>query len=261
MLIPITRKKFEELIPLTATAAQYRYYWGKFSDILQRVLISVATLVVVLLLAYFAGGRFEILFAFLGAATGLYWLWSPVYWATRRNLTCRKYKYSGFLRAEVLETFITEELVGKEETVNKQGELVIIENRERRINLAIGDDSGFETTVQAPLLREHRAIRPGDAAELIVMSNRGDLSRIGFISDVFLPESDLWVSTYPYLRRDAFMEVSRDLGRQVTRWRQEDRWEQEQPERNSPGSRQGRNREDDEWRGSIRRIRGSQDYD
>ncbi len=260
MLIPITRKKFEELIPVTATSAQYRYYWGKFSDILRRVLISVATLVVVLLLAYFAGGRFEILFAFLGAATGLYWLWSPVYWATRRNLVCRKYKYSGFLRAEVLDTFITEELVGKEETVNKQGELVVIENRERRINLAIGDDSGFETTVQAPLLREHRAIRPGDAAELIVMSNRGDLSRIGFISDVFLPESDLWVSTYPYLRRDIFAEVSRDLGQQVTRWHQEERWEQEQQSR-EPQKPRRRNRENDEWRGSIRRIRGSQDSD
>ncbi|MFM7426576.1 MAG: phosphate ABC transporter permease [Elainella sp.] len=260
MLIPITRRKFEELIPVTATAAQYRYYWGKFSDILQRVLISVASLVVVLLLAYFAGGRFEILFAFLGAATGLYWFWSPVYWATRRNLACRKYKYSGFLRGEVLETFITEELVGKEETVNKQGELVIIENRERRINLAIGDESGFETTVQAPLLREHRSIRPGDAAELIVMSNRGDLSRIGFISDVFLPEYDLWVSNYPYLRRDAFLEVSRDLGRQVVRWQQEERWEEE-PRDTRRNPRDRRNREDDAWRSNMRRMRGSPDSD
>ncbi|XPM59343.2 MAG: hypothetical protein EDM05_018275 [Leptolyngbya sp. IPPAS B-1204] len=129
MLIPITRKKFEELIPLTATADQYKYYWGKFPDILQRVLISVAAVVAVLILRAITGGRFEIIIAFLGAAAGLYWLWQPVYRATRRNWECRKYKYSGFFRGEVLDLFVTEELIGKEETVNKQGELVIIENR------------------------------------------------------------------------------------------------------------------------------------
>ena len=41
MLVPITRQKFEQLVPLVATASQYNYYWGKFPDILQRLLISV----------------------------------------------------------------------------------------------------------------------------------------------------------------------------------------------------------------------------
>lgn len=221
MLTPITRKKLEELLPLTATADQYRYYWGKFSDILRRVLISLAALVVALILGVLSGGRFEIVSAFLGSATGLYWLWSPVYRATRRNLECRKYKYGGFFRGEVLDVYTTENLIGKEETVNKQGELVIVENRERRINLEVGDDTGFLTTVQAPLLRTHRSIRRGDLAELLVLSNRSDLSRISRISDVYLPEYELWVSDYPYVRKDTFVEVSRRLGRQGERRRLE----------------------------------------
>lgn len=216
MLIPLTRKKFEELIPITATADQYRYYWGKFSDILQRVLISVATVVAVIVLNFFTGGKFEIICAILGSATGLYWLWNPVYRATRRNLECRKYKYSGFFQGEVLDIYTTEDLIGKEETVNKQGELVIVENRERRINLEVGDETGFVTVIQAPLLRAHRSIRRGDIAELLVLSNRSDLSRISWITDVYLPEYELWVSDYPYLRKDSFVEVSRRLGRQAT---------------------------------------------
>ena len=215
MLIPITRKKFEELIPITATADQYRYFWGKFSDVLQRVLISVAAVVVVALIAYFSNGKFEIIIAFFGSTTGLYWLWNPVYRATRRNLECRKYKYSGFFAGEVLDIFVTEEMIGKEETVNKQGELVIIENRERRINLDIGDETGFVVTVQAPLQRSHRSIRRGDLAEMFVMSNRTDLSRISFISDVYLPEYELWVSDYPYLRKDIFIEVGRRLRKRL----------------------------------------------
>jgi hypothetical protein len=218
MLTPITRKKFEELIPLTATADQYRYYWGGFSDILRRVLISVTGVVAVLILRFTLGAGFDIILAFLGSGTGLYWLWNPIYRATRRNLECRQYKYSGFLRAEVLDIYTTEELIGKEETTNKQGELVVIENRERRINLEVGDDTGFVATVQAPLLRSHRSIRRGDKAELLVMSNRGDLSRIAFLSDVYLPEAELWISDYPYLRRDSFIEVSQRLDRSQKRW-------------------------------------------
>lgn len=234
MLIPITRKKFEELVPLTATANQYRYYWGNFSDILRRVLISVAGVITVALLSYFAGERFQIVLAFLGSATGLYWLWYPVYQATRRNLECRKYKYSGFLRGEVVDIFVTEALVGKEETVNKQGELVIIENRERRINLEVGDDTGFVTTIQAPLQKVHRSIRRGDRAELLVMSNRPDLSRIMQVSDVYVSDADLWVSDYPYLRRDAFLEVNRRLVQEGSWDDRDSQWQDPNADRYSP---------------------------
>ncbi|MBW4464267.1 MAG: phosphate ABC transporter permease [Pegethrix bostrychoides GSE-TBD4-15B] len=272
MLIPITRKKFEELVPLTATFNQYRFYWGKLTDILQRVLISVAGLVAVVVLNYFAGERFQIILAFLASATGLYWFWSPAYRATRRNLDCRKYKFSGFFEGEVLDTFITENLVGKEETVNKQGELVIIENRERRINLEISDDTGFVVTTQAPLLREHRSIRPGDTAQLLVMSNRGDLSRISFVSDVFLPESDLWVSEYPYLRRDIFREVCRQLGQGAERDQYQDPYQSRDDYRQGREPRRRSQAEgyddrydprdypdgpDDRGRGSVKRLRGS----
>ena len=266
LLIPITRKKFEELIPITATASQYRFYWGKPADVLQRVLISVTGLVVVLILAYFAGERFQILLAFFASAAGLYWLWSPAYRATRRNLECRKYKFSGFLQGEVLDMFISEDLVGTEETVNKKGELVIIENRERRINLEIGDDTGFVVTTQAPLLREHRSIRPGDQAQLLVMSNRGDLSRISFVSDVFLPEYDFWVSEYPCLRKDTFLDVSRQLGREA-RW-EEDRGDSRRDSRDQPRRRRRPSQvdryddpddrdDDNRGRGEIKRLRGS----
>jgi len=49
---------------------------------------------------------------------------------------------SGFFRGRVLDVFITEELIG-EETVNNKGDLVIVENRERRLNLEVGDETGL----------------------------------------------------------------------------------------------------------------------
>lgn len=211
MLIPLTREKFEQLIPIIATGSQYGYFWGKLPDILKRLLVSVLAIVVILILGLILGNGFDPLRLLLGISAGLYWLWGPIYWASMRNLETRRYKYSGFWHGRVLDVFVTEELVGTEETVNNRGELVIVENRERRLNLDVGDESGFTTQLQAPLRRTHKAIAPGQIAEMLVMSNQPDLSSITKISDIYIPSQNLWVSDYPYVQRDAFTQISRQL--------------------------------------------------
>ncbi len=215
MLTPLTRAKFEQLIPIIATAPQYTHFWGKFPDFLRRLLISVIAVVVVLVLSQVFGAGVQALMLLLGVIGGLYWFWGPVYLASMRNATYRRLPYSGFLQGEVLDIFVTEDLIGEEETVNNRGELVVIENRERRINIEIGDETGFVTEIQAPLRRVHKAIKPGDTAELLVLSKQPDLSRIAKITDAYLPQHNLWVGEYPYLRRDFFAQVSGELDQQA----------------------------------------------
>lgn len=216
MLVPLSRKKFEDLIPLVGTGAQYKYCWGKFPDFLRRVLISISALALILLIrAFFASGELQEVLQgvtfFISLLALVYWLWSPAIQAGVRNSTYRRYKYAGFWRGEVLDVFVTDEVVSTEESVNNRGDLVVTENRERRINLEVGDESGFATRLQVPLKREHQAIRIGDTAEMVVMSDRPDLSRIAKVSDVFVSRVGVWVSDYPYLRRDEFEAVSRRL--------------------------------------------------
>jgi len=211
MLVPLTRQKFEQIIPLIATGQQYKYYWGKFSNFLQRLLVSVVSVVVILLVKALFGLHFGPILFFLGVIGALFWLWFPVFQASVRNAKCRRYKYSGFFRGRILDWWITDQLIGKQETVNSKGELVIVENREKRINLEVGDDTGFSVELDAPLRPFHKAIARGQLAEMIVMSNRPDLSTIEDFSDVYIPSRDLWVNDYPYIRRDFFSEVSRRL--------------------------------------------------
>ena len=213
MLIPLTREKFEQIIPLIATGPQYAYYWGKWQDLLNRLLVSVVAIVVILLLNTIVGEGAHALVLLLAVIGGLYWLWAPVYWASLRNATYRKYRYCGFWRARILEIYITEDLLREEETVNERGELVIIENRERRINLVLGDETGFEAEVNAPLQRIHKAIRTGQTAQLLVLSNQSNLARIDKITDAYLPSQNLWIGEYPWLQRDVFSEVSQELER------------------------------------------------
>jgi hypothetical protein len=212
MLIPITRAKFEQIIPLIATGAQYIYYWGGINDILRRALISVVIIIVLFIIGQISGAGEAGIILLLQVIFGLYWLWSPVYWASIRNNKYRKFPYSGFWRGEILDVFITEDLIAEEETVNKQGELVIVENRERRINIEIGDEIGAFTIVKAPLKRIHKVIKTGEVAELLVLSNKPDLSKISAITDVYLPRYNLWIGLYPYLQRDIFAQVSEELG-------------------------------------------------
>ena len=211
MLVPLTREKFEQLVPLVATFPQYKYHWGKLSDFLKRLLISVLGIVVVAIAHSLIGEAGGVILFFLGVASALYWLWAPILWATLRNLEARKPRHSGFWQGRVLDAYVSEELIGTEETVNKKGELVLVENRERRLNLEVGDESGFRIQVQVPLRREHKAIRPDQPVEMVVMSHLPDLSRIAKVSDIYIPSQNIWVSDYPQVQRDNFLEVSRRL--------------------------------------------------
>ncbi|MEG3436557.1 phosphate ABC transporter permease [Pannus brasiliensis CCIBt3594] len=214
MLVPLTRETFNQLIPPIATGPQYACYWGKWPDVLQRLFISVVALTAAWLIGMLFGPGGIAVKLIFDIIAGMYWLWGPVYWASLRNSTYRRIPYCGFWRGRVLDAFVTEELVGEEETVNPRGELVIVENREKCINLEIGDRDGFSAIVRAPLQRIHKSIRPGMIAETLFLSRSPDLGEVTKIADIYLPQLDRWVGEYPYLRRDLFRQVSRELGGQ-----------------------------------------------
>lgn len=213
MLIPLTRETFQELIPAVATGAQYKYIWGKPPDFLRRMLISAVIVVVLLVVYNLAGSDIAPLVLITGLIAGLYWLWGPVLWASLRNAQCRKYQYCGFWQGRVLDVYITDEITSQEETVNQRGQLVIVDNLEPRINLEVGDKTGFTTTLRAPLQKNHQGIAPGQAALMLVMSNEEDLGIISKVSDIYIPSRNVWVSDYPYLRRDLFVEISEQIKR------------------------------------------------
>jgi hypothetical protein len=212
MLVPLTRAKFDQIVPSIATSQQYNHYWGKAADFMQRLLISVVAVVVIWLIGKATGNDAAAIILLMQIIGGLYWFWSPVYAAVLRNAKCRRYKYSGFWRGRVLDVYLSEDLIREEQTVNKLGELVIIENRERRLNLVVGDKTGFTANIQAPLRRIYKGIKAGQAAEMLILSNRENLDEIELVTDVYLPTLNLWIGEYPYLARDVFMEVSLELG-------------------------------------------------
>src|SRR4051794_30196699 len=98
MLVPLTRQKFEQILPLIATGPQYKYYWGKSANFLQRLLVSVVAVVVILLVDFLFRLDFGAIVLVPGIFSAFFWLWYPVFQASIRNAKCRRYKYSGFFR-------------------------------------------------------------------------------------------------------------------------------------------------------------------
>ena len=217
MLIPLKRETSEEIIPVIATGNQYAYYWGNWQTLLKNLFISLVGVVVIWITGLILGAGGQGLSLILRVIAGLYWLWGPVYWASLRNASYRRYPYSAFWRGRILDVYITEELINELPTINKLGDFTIVENREKRINLEVGDKSGFRTNIQAPLRRIHKVINPGKAVQGLLLSNDPNFSKIAKITDVYVPRDKLWVGEYPYLRRDVFLDVSRKLARIYSR--------------------------------------------
>ncbi|ANV83835.1 phosphate ABC transporter permease [Picosynechococcus sp. PCC 7003] len=210
MLIPITQEKFEQLIPLVASGEQYRYYWGKTEDFLRRALISFILVVLFFLLGLLLRetDSLRLLTQIIG---GLYWFWSPIYSASLKNAEYRRQSYCFFWRGKILDVYLTEEIVRTQEEVDKLGRLLRVENRERRINLEVGDKEGYLARIQAPVEPIHRNLKPGQAVELLVLSNQRNLGQKLKVTDAYIPRLNLWVGLYPYLRRDVFWDVREQL--------------------------------------------------
>ena len=211
MLIPLTRETFEQLIPVIATWQQYKYCWGKIIDFLRRSLISFIIVIVFWIFHAILGKSGEQLVLVLQIIGGMYWFWAPIYLASINNNNYRRFSYSGFLRCKIIDVFITEELVKEVERINERGQLIIVENREKKINLEIVDKTGFRTEIQGRLNRFHKAIKPGDMVELIAISNQPSLSNIQKVTDAYIPRYNLWVSDYPFIKRDYFIQVRERL--------------------------------------------------
>jgi hypothetical protein len=75
------------------------------------------------------------------------------------------------------------------------------------MSLDLADEDGYLGRIRFPLEKKHQLIRPGMVVRVLVLSERKDFSRVGAISDAWLPQLKLWVGDYPYLLRPAFEEL------------------------------------------------------
>ncbi len=213
MLIPLKKEALNDMIPAIATGTQYTFYWANISTFLKNLFISLIGVLIFWLIGSILGKGADGVSLIFRVIAGLYWLWSPIYWASVRNSKYRKYNYTGFWRGRVLDVYISEEVINESSALDKLGKAIVVENLQKKINVEIGDKSGFRATITSPLKRIHKVINRGQAVEGLLLSNDPDFMRISQITDIYIPSHKLWIGEYPYVRRDIFLDLRKELAK------------------------------------------------
>ncbi|MFZ9754246.1 MAG: hypothetical protein ACO3B3_11935 [Cyanobium sp.] len=209
MLIPLRPGELERLIPAVATGPQFNACSGDPRRLLQRLLISVIGGVITLLISQtlLFSSRLGPVMLVVGVVFILYMLWGPIVEAGRRNATLRRYPAAALFEGRVADLFSKEVVESRREQANREGRLELVEDRRTWLCLELEDEEGYLGQLRFPMEKRHQAIRRGMVIRTLVLSERKDFSRIGALSDGWLPQIREWVGEYPYLLRPAFEEL------------------------------------------------------
>lgn len=209
MLIPVSASELSRLIPAVATGPQFNACNRNPRQLLQRLLIAVIGGVLSLLISQglSMNSQFAPVMLVIGVVFLLYMLWGPILEAGRRNSALRRYPVAAIFEGEVADLYQREVVEDRREQADRSGRLELVENRRTWLCLELADEDGYLGQLRFPMDKKHQQIRRGMVVRALVLSERRDFSRIGAISDAWLPQLKLWVGEYPYLLRPAFEEL------------------------------------------------------
>ena len=208
MLIPLRPGELERLIPAVATGSQFRAALGKPQVVLQRVMIAAIGGVITLLISQNQmASRWGPFWLVVGVVFLLYVLWGPILQAGQRNATLRRYPSAAIFYGEIAEVTTRERVENRHEQADSRGQLELVENRRTWMLLELQDEDGYLGRLAFPMEKKHQTIRAGSQIRCLVLSERKDFSRIGALSDAWLPGLRMWVGEYPFLLRPAFEEL------------------------------------------------------
>jgi hypothetical protein len=208
-LVPLRPGELQRLIPAVATGPQFNACSGDPRKLLQRVLIAVIGGVLTLLISQtlFFSSSFGPVLLVVGVVLLLYVLWGPILEAGRRNATLRRFPAAALFEGEIADLYTRDVVEERREQADSSGRLELVENTRTWLCLELADEEGDLGRIRFPMDKKHKALRRGMVVRVLVLSERADFSRIGAISDAWIPQLKLWVGEYPYLLRPAFEEL------------------------------------------------------
>lgn len=141
----------------------------------------------------------------LAVVAGTYVLWAPVALAARRAAPLRRLPAAGLWHATVLRCARAPGMASFDSVGDP---FMRARAAAPATRLLLGDATGARLQLVVPAASRHAALRPGDAAELVVLSDDPGLRRFRVVRDAYVPAHDLWLADYPWLERTAFKDLS-----------------------------------------------------
>jgi len=207
----LTSDELDRVLPVVPFSQQASYFSGSATENIQRWGASLAATVVLSKIALIAAGT-------------LTWpLWWPWALAAKRNFGLRRSSGNGGLwRTQILDINITgrpkPKFGGGSGSSGDEGSAAKAKRSffttMRTTKLLIGDPGGAQTELVLPYDARHDRLMPGQPAEMIVLSSAPTFESFKAVPEVYLPFASLWVSEYPHLARNEFLELSLQIERE-----------------------------------------------
>ena len=204
-IVILSPQELDRVLPVLPFAAQADFFNGGAAQSVQRWGASLAMTVLLSKIA-------------LLAATSLTWpLWWPWAQAARKNLAMRKQMdYGGIWRTQVLDV----QTSGRPRPsfgpgMGRADQSGSILSTMRTSRIVIGEEEGAQVELVLPYDARFEVLSSGQAAEVVVLSDSVTFDSMKAVKDVYLPESGLWLSEYPYVDRAEFLEISLDIEQEM----------------------------------------------
>lgn len=201
-IVILNPEELDRVLPVLPFSEQADFFAGGAAQAVQRWGASLAL---------------TVLFskAALLAATSLTWpLWWPWARAANKNFGIRsKVEYGGIWRTRILGVESGNRprpKFGEEEELRTMPRFSAM----KTCTIVVGEENGAQTKLVLPFDARYEYLRPGQPAEVLVLSSSTSFSDIKAIKDVYLPDKRLWLAEYPYIDRAEFVEVSLDIERE-----------------------------------------------
>ena len=208
MLITIKQNQISKLIPSVATGSQFKYALGEPRKVLQRLIISsIGGILNLLLFISQSSSQTENLWLLLCVIFFLYILWGPILESSRKNSIFKKSKFFSLFDGYISDIYQTEKIESSREQSNRQGRLELIEKKRTWLVIELEDEDGYLDKISFPMENKHSQIRIGSNIRCLVSSNYRNFDREIYLTDAWLPDTNIWIGEYPYLLRPAFKEI------------------------------------------------------
>ncbi|CAL8465254.1 g4789 [Coccomyxa elongata] len=199
-IVELRPEEVAMMLPVTPTAEQIQHCSGDSAVLWQRLGISLLATLVTLKVSALAAGSLT------------FPLWFPSLQATLRNRNVRaKFRHVGLWRAAVVDVALDVRFEPRFREPRARGPAGA---ESRLLRLLVGDASGARSELSVPYDRRYDAIRVGEPAEVLVLSKLRTFETFKALKEVYLPECGVWVSDYPYLNREAFLDISLEVERE-----------------------------------------------
>lgn len=206
-VVGVSRSRVLEIIPRKVMPEQVAAYWGvnpkeRLQRILESALVSYGGAWAAWFLSFMAGGYVA---SFVGTFLIFNWMYTP--WVNAKKRNAKIWPSTG----ETIHYAVFMGRIKQLKKVKRRAGKSIGAVAQEYLLMLVKDERGRELEVVTQWQPSYSKLRKDMRCDTIISSLNRDFESIFMIADLWAPACDVWIGDYPYLQRQPFKRVLKDI--------------------------------------------------